>query len=75
MTVTIYEVLAKSLIKWKKKYHTVGTVVKSNRKIVERGKIDNSNTSHGSSLSLLGTDTSIDSDRVKLVLIGSKPPL
>jgi len=24
----------------KKKYHTVGTIPKSNRKIVERGKID-----------------------------------
>jgi hypothetical protein len=27
-----------------KKYHTVGTVLKSNSKIVERGKIDTPNT-------------------------------
>jgi hypothetical protein len=27
-----------------KKYHTVGTVLKSNRKIVERGKMDTSIT-------------------------------
>jgi len=28
----------------KKKYHAVGTVLKSNRKVVERVKIDTSNT-------------------------------
>ena len=28
----------------KKKYHTVGTISKCNNKIVERGKMDNSNT-------------------------------
>ena len=34
------------------KYHTVGTGPKSNRKIVERGKIDNPNTQiHDRSLS------------------------
>ena len=31
-------------IKLKKKYHTVGTVPKSNIKIIERGKIDTPNT-------------------------------
>jgi len=43
-----------------KKYHTVETVLKSNRKIVERGKIDTTNTQrHDRSLSWLGTGTSI----------------
>ena len=28
------------LLKWKIKYHTVGTILKSNNNIVERGKID-----------------------------------
>jgi hypothetical protein len=42
----------------------VGTVPKSNKKIVERGKIDTPNThTHESSLSWLGTDTSIKSGR------------
>ena len=36
----------------KKTYHTVGTVPKSNRKIVKRGKIDTPNTlKHNRSLS------------------------
>ena len=43
----------------KKKYHTVGTVPKSNRKIVERGKMDTGITPntqlHGHPLSWLGT--------------------
>ena len=40
----------------KKKYHTVGTVQKSNRKILERGIIDIPNTQiHDRSLSWLGT--------------------
>jgi len=44
----------------KKKYHAVGTVLKSNRKVVERVKIDNSNTQiHDRSLYWLGTGTSI----------------
>jgi len=39
-----------------KKYHTVGTVPKSNRKIVERGKIDIPNTQiYDRSFSWLGT--------------------
>jgi len=43
-----------------KKYHTDGTMAKSNIKIVERDKIDTSNTLvHGRALSWLGTDTSI----------------
>ena len=44
------------------KYHTVGTIPKSNRKIVERGKIDTFNTQiYDHWLSLLGTGTSINS--------------
>jgi hypothetical protein len=50
-------------------YHTVGTVPKSNIKIVERGKIDTLNTLiHDCLLSCLGTVTSIKSGGVKLVL-------
>jgi len=45
-----------------KQYHTVGTVPKSNIKIVERGKTDTPNTNiYDRSLSLLGTGTSIKS--------------
>jgi len=52
-----------------KKYHTVCTIPKSNIKIVERGKIDTHNTQiHDSLISWLGTDTSIKSGRIKLVL-------
>ena len=51
-----------------KNYHTFRTVPKSNRKIVEKSKLDTSNTQiHGRSLSCLGTGTSIKSDGVKLV--------
>ena len=48
------------------KYHTVGTVPKSNIKIVERGKIETHKymTSH---ILLLGTGTSIKSGGVKLL--------
>jgi hypothetical protein len=47
----------------------LGTVPKSNRKIVEKGKIDNLNTPvHDRSLSWLGAYTSIKSGGVKLVL-------
>jgi len=43
-----------------KKNHTVGTIQKSNIKIVERGKIDTLNTQiHDRSVSWLGTGTSI----------------
>ena len=42
------------------KFHTVEKVPIFNRKIIERGKIDNRNTQiHGSSLPWLGTGTSI----------------
>ena len=39
-------------------YHTVGTIPKSNIKIVERGNIDTPNTQiNDRSVSCLGTDT------------------
>ena len=42
-----------------KTYHTVGTFLKSNIKIVERGKIDTPNPQiHDHSLSCLGASTS-----------------
>jgi len=48
--------------KKKQKYHMVGTVPKSNRKIVQRDKIDIPNTQiHDRSLLWLGTGTSIKS--------------
>ena len=50
--------------KQNKKYLTFGTVPKSKRTIVEKGKIDtpNSQIHDRRSLSWLGTDTSIKSD-------------
>ena len=52
-----------------KTYHTVGTILKSNIKIIERGKIDTLNTLiHDRSLSIIGTGISIDSGGVKLIL-------
>ena len=61
------------LIMKNKKYYTVGTIPKSNIKIVKRGKIDTSNTKiHDHSLSCLGTGTAIKSDGVKL-FYGIKP--
>ena len=52
-----------------KKIHTAGIVLKSYKKIVERGKIDIPNTHiHDRLLSWLGTGTSIKSGRIKLVL-------
>jgi hypothetical protein len=46
-----------------KTYHTVGTIPKSNRKIVEKGKLDTctgcSTNIYDSSLSWLGNGTSI----------------
>jgi len=43
-----------------KKYHTVGSIPKSNRKIVKGGKIDTPNTQiHDRSRSWLGIGTSI----------------
>jgi hypothetical protein len=57
------------LIKWKKnKYHNVGTVPKSNKKIAAIGRIDTSNIQiHGRSLPWLSTRTSIKSGGVKRV--------
>ena len=50
------------------KYHTVGTVLNSNRKIVDRDKIETTNTQiHDGTLFWLGTGTSIKSGGVKLV--------
>jgi len=58
-----------------KKYHTVGTMPKPHSKIVERIKIDTTNTQiHGLSLSWLGTSTSIKSGGVETVFYGPKPP-
>ena len=59
------------------KYHTVTTVrLKFNRKIAEKGKIDSPNVQiHDRSLSWLGTDTSIKSDKLKLVLLFQNSPL
>jgi len=59
-----------------KQYHTVGTVPNSNRKIVERVKSDTPNAHiHDCSLSRLGTDISIKSGGVKLVLWARTSPL
>ena len=50
-------------------YHTVGTIPKSNIKIIERGKIDTHDKQiHDSSHSWLGTSTSLKSGEVKVVL-------
>ena len=58
-----------------KKYHTVVTLLKCNRKIVERNKIDTPNTQiHDFSIFWLGTDTSIKCGRVKPVFIGPNLP-
>ena len=59
-------------IKWKTentvlKYHTVGTVLKSNWKIVERGTIN--------TFSWLGAETSIRNCEIKLVLWNQASPL
>jgi len=58
-----------------KKYDTVGTVPKSNRKIVKRGKIDLPNTQiHDCSVSLLGTYVLIKVAGLNK-FNGPKPPL
>jgi len=57
-----------------KKYHTVRTVPKSNRKIVERGKIDTLCTQLNV-LPLSCTGTSIKSGGAKLVLWAKASPL
>jgi hypothetical protein len=52
-----------------KKYHTVGMIPKSNRKIVEKGKIDALNTNiYERSLSWFCRDTSIKTGVVMLDL-------
>jgi len=52
-----------------KKYHTLGIVPKSNRKIVERDKIDTPHTQiHNHSLYWLNTGNLIQSGGVKLHL-------
>ena len=58
------------------KYHTVGTILKSYRKIIERGKIDIHNTKiYDLSLSWLDAGTSIKNYGVKLVLWAQTSPL
>jgi len=58
-----------------KKCHTVETVPKSKRKILERGKIDTPNTQiHDNSLSKFGTGTAIKNKVVKLVLWDQNTP-
>jgi hypothetical protein len=55
----VFQIQCRKLDSWNKmetKYYTACTVPNSNNKIVERGKIDTSNTPiHDRSLSLLGT--------------------
>ena len=52
-----------------KKYHTVVTIPKSHRKIVERRKIDTFATQiHDPPLSWLGTGTSPNSGKAEIVL-------
>ena len=52
----------------KKKYHIVGTVPKSNRKILERGKIDMPKAQmHDYALSLLHTCTLINSGVAEMI--------
>lgn len=54
----------------KRKYHTVGTVPNCKRKMVERDKIDPSNTQiHVYSFAWLGAGISIKNDGVKLVFL------
>jgi hypothetical protein len=59
MLITIYNIIKN------KKYHTIRTISKSNIKIVERCKIV---THLIHKLSWLGTDASIKSGRIQLVL-------
>jgi hypothetical protein len=59
-----------------KKYHTVETFPKPNRKNIENSKIDNPNTQiHDHSLFCLGTRTSIKNGRDKLVWWTQASPL
>jgi hypothetical protein len=53
-----------------KEYHTYVTVSKSNRKLVERGKLDTPDTQiHNHSLFCLDTGTSIENGGVKLMIL------
>ena len=52
----------------KQKYHTVTTIPKSYRKIVEQNQnVDHNTLNHHRSLSGIGTGTSLNSDGVRLV--------
>ena len=62
----VFEIIFVAYMK-NKKYHFVGTVPKSDRKIVERGKIEIPKI-YGRSLSWQNTDTAIKRDCVKLML-------
>ena len=69
------KVLCRNKIK-NKKYHTIEIVLKPNRKITERGKIDTHNTQiHDRSLFWLVTGISIKCGGVKLVLGFQTSPL
>ena len=58
------------------KYSNVGTILKFNRTIIERGEIYILNTQiHDRSFSCLGTGTSIKSGGVKLVIWAQTSPL
>jgi len=60
----------------KQTYHTFATIQKANIKIVERDKIDTSNTEiHDRSLFWLRTGTSIKSGGVKLVSLAYIGPV
>lgn len=55
------------------KYHIVETVIKSNRKFVERHKIDIPNTQlHEHQICWIWMGTSVKSGRVELVFYGQK---
>ena len=63
-------------MKKKFKDYPVRTVLKCNQNTIENGKINTPKTYiHDQSLSWLGTDTSIKSDKVKLVLLFQNSPL
>ena len=66
LSVLLYYVIVKQIRKLKK-CHTVRTVLTSNRKIVKRGQIDNTEI-YDRSLSLVDTVTLFKSDQVKLLL-------
>jgi len=74
MYITVY--ISEPANTFLEKYHTVGTIPKSNIKITEICKIDTPNTQvHNRSLSRLDTGTSIKSDGVILVVFSQTSPL